>query len=65
MIATVDKVKCIGCTLCTGTADDIFEMDYDAGKAVVRTDVKIGSENKDRAKEAEQNCPVGAIKIKE
>lgn len=65
MVATVDKETCIGCALCSGIADDIFEMDYDAGKAVVKKDAKVGLENKDRAKEAEQNCPVGAIMIKE
>lgn len=65
MKATVDKYLCIGCALCSGIAEDIFEMDYDAGKAVVKKEAMIGPENKERAKEAEQNCPVGAIKIKE
>ena len=65
MKAKVDKELCIGCALCSGIAQDIFEMDYDAGKAVVKKSAKIGPDNKERAKEAEQNCPVGAIKIKE
>ena len=63
MKASVDEKTCIGCALCSGIAEDIFEMDYEAGKAVVKKDAKIGPHNKDRAKESEQNCPVGAIKI--
>lgn len=65
MKATVDKETCIGCALCSGIADDIFEMDYDAGKAFVKKDAKIGPDNIERARDAELNCPVGAIKIME
>lgn len=65
MKAKVDQKTCIGCALCSGIAEDIFEMDYEAGKAVAKKGVKIEAENQDRAKEAEQNCPVGAIKIEE
>ncbi|MEK7064524.1 MAG: ferredoxin [Patescibacteria group bacterium] len=65
MKASVNKDTCIGCALCSGIAEDIFEMDYDAGKAVVKKNAKIGPDNKERAKDAEKNCPVGAIGIKE
>ena len=65
MKASVNKDTCIGCALCSGIAEDIFEMDYDAGKAVVKKNAKIGPDNKERAKDAEKNYPVGAIGIKE
>lgn len=65
MKAKVDKELCIGCALCSGIAQDIFEMDYDAGKAVVKKDAKITPENEALAKDAEMNCPVNAISIKE
>ncbi len=65
MKAKVDKELCIGCALCSGIAQDIFEMDYDAGKAVVKKDAKIGPDNMESAKSAEQNCPVAAISLKE
>ncbi len=65
MKAIVNEETCIGCALCSGIADDIFEMNYDIGKAVVKINAMIGPDNIERAKEAEQNCPVGAIKITE
>jgi len=61
--AKVDKEKCIGCALCSGIAGDIFEMDYDAAKAVVKKNAQIGRENEATARDAETNCPVGAISI--
>lgn len=61
--AKVDKETCIGCALCSGIAQDIFEMDYDAGKAIVKKSAKIVPENEAFAKDAEANCPVGAISL--
>jgi len=61
--AKVDKNTCIGCALCSGIAQDVFEMDYDAGKAVVKKDARITPENEAMAKDAEANCPVGAISL--
>lgn len=50
---------CIGCGLCTGTCPEVFSMS-DAGVAVaIETEVPEGT--LDKAGEAKDGCPVGAI----
>ncbi|NLC68727.1 MAG: ferredoxin [Clostridiaceae bacterium] len=61
MRAYVDKDICIGCGLCADICPEIFSMDDD-GKAVAAYMV-IPDDLIDSAKEAEQQCPVEAIKI--
>ena len=61
MKAVVDKETCIGCGLCPNICPAVFDMDDD-GKAVAQkeelTDSVVG-----KAKEAEDGCPVDAIKV--
>lgn len=59
MKAFVDKDACIGCGLCEGICPKVFKMNVD-GKADASEDeiLEILIEN---AKEAENQCPVGAI----
>ncbi len=64
MKATVNQETCIGCTLCAGLAEDVFVMDGEKAKPIKGVDLKKGN-NLKKAKEAEENCPVSAISIKE
>ena len=59
MKVKIDKEVCIGCGSCKALCPDVFEIEN--GKAVA----KEKETDKDCAKEAAQNCPVDAIKIKE
>ena len=62
MKAIVDKDICTGCGLCVNTSPEVFELEGDV--AIVKVDA-IPEDAVDSAKEAEQNCPVEAIKIEE
>ena len=62
MKAIVDKDICTGCGLCVNTSPEVFELEGDV--ATVKVDT-IPENAVDSAKEAEQNCPVEAIKIEE
>lgn len=62
MKVTVDRKTCIGCFLCNGMAEKVFEMAGD--KAIVKKDVDLtNKKNQKEANEAKEACPVGAIKI--
>lgn len=61
MKAIVDRETCIGCGMCASTCPDVFSMD-DEDKAVA-INSEIPESSLDTAKEAEQDCPVTAIKI--
>ena len=61
MKAHVDKDICIGCGLCPEVCPEIFEMEDD-GKAVASTD-EVAENLVGSAKEAEEQCPVGAITV--
>ncbi|MBU3181854.1 ferredoxin [Clostridium psychrophilum] len=61
MKAHVDKDTCIGCGLCPEVCAEIFEMEDD-GKAVASTD-EVAENIVSSAKEAEEQCPVGAITV--
>ncbi|QNO14620.1 ferredoxin [Alkalicella caledoniensis] len=62
MQAFLNKDDCIGCGLCPQICPEVFEMEDGEDKAFAK-DVKITDELKDSAKEAEEACPVDAIKI--
>jgi len=53
----VDQNKCIGCGLCAGICPDTFQMNSDNKSEVINDEVN------DCAKNAAQNCPVGAISL--
>lgn len=61
MKANVDKDTCIGCGLCPEVCPEIFKMEDD-GKAVASTD-EVAENLVSSAKEAEEQCPVGAITV--
>ncbi|SHI84148.1 ferredoxin [Clostridium amylolyticum] len=61
MKAFVDKDTCIGCGLCPSISPEVFDMQEDGKAGVIVDEVPAGSE--DSAKEAEENCPVNAIKV--
>ncbi len=58
----VDKETCIGCGACVSVCDDLFELNEEEMKAHVK---KEQIEELGCAKEAEDTCPVDAIKITE
>lgn len=60
MKATVNEETCIGCGLCPSIAPGIFEMRED-GKAHTLVE-KVPEDEQSAAQEAEESCPVDAIK---
>lgn len=52
--------SCIGCSLCAGTAPDIFSMSDDGSSAFVARQPGTGAET-ELAAQALTDCPVGAI----
>lgn len=62
MQATVDRKTCIGCQLCVGIAEEVFEMKGEKAQPKKGADL-TNSKNQKLAKEAEESCPVEAIKI--
>ena len=55
----LDKEKCIGCGTCAAVCPGNFEIKEDGKASPIKVEVeKLGCN-----KEAEENCPVGAIKI--
>lgn len=55
----VDKEACIGCGLCTSICPQIFEMDDD--EKAKASENEIADNLVEDAKDAEGQCPVGAI----
>ena len=62
MKIAINQNLCIGCALCTSLAEEVFEMKGDKAQPVKGTDL-TNKKNYKKAKEAEQSCPVGAIKV--
>ncbi len=58
-MVSVDKEKCIGCGSCAAVAPEIFEI-VD-GKAVLKKQPQT-KEEKTKANEAKEICPVDAIR---
>ena len=54
----VDRNKCIGCGACVALCGEVFELK--GGKAAA----KKKESDKDCVKDAADNCPVQAIKLK-
>jgi ferredoxin len=62
--AVVDPDICTGCGLCADTCPDIFELDEDEGVAFVSGE-KVPEDSKECVKQAEEECPVSAIKVED
>lgn len=60
MKAYVDPDLCIGCTQCAGICPEVFQMDGSLAQAVPG---QIPGEYASSAAEAEQRCPVNAIRL--
>ncbi len=60
----LDKETCIGCGACTAVAQELFEMDYDEGKVKLLKE-ELSVEDKPKAQDAVETCPVQCIKIEE
>ncbi len=63
MKATIDRSGCIGCTLCTNIAPDVFRMADDGLAEVYQTPIPEGS--LDDAIQAKESCPVSVIDVTE
>ncbi len=61
MKATVDHEQCIGCGVCEAECPEVFEINNE-GMADVIVD-EIGEDVLEKAKEAQEQCPVEAIVI--
>ena len=59
MKVKVNQDACIGCGACVAIADDIFEIN-DEGLSEAKVD-KVSDDNTDKAHEAIESCPTGAI----
>ncbi len=62
MQAFVDPDLCTGCGLCVDTCPVVFKMDDAIAKVIVTS---VPAEALDICRQAVDNCPVEAIKIKE
>lgn len=60
MKATIDRDGCIGCGVCADICSEVFRM-ADDGLAEVYGEVS--GDNADKAKEAEDSCPVSVITV--
>ncbi|KYH28428.1 MULTISPECIES: ferredoxin [Clostridium] len=63
MKAFVDQDTCIGCGLCPSICPDVFDMGDD-GKAHTIVD-EVPGDAEDCAVEAQESCPVSAIKVED
>ncbi len=57
MKVKVDENTCIGCGLCTGIAEGVFEMQDGVSKVIAQPDASHEAD----AKNAIESCPVNAI----
>ena len=60
MKAIVDQETCIGCGLCPSICEAVFELGDDGRAHVIVDEVPL--DNEAAAKDAEDSCPVAAIK---
>lgn len=63
MQAYIDRDGCIACGLCCETCPEVFEMAPD-GYAEVHVE-EVPEDAKDSAFEAQENCPVSVITVKD
>ena len=64
IVVFVDKEKCIACGACIAIAPEIFEFGPD-GKSQAKVTEITDNNLIQKAKEAKEACPTGAINVKE
>lgn len=62
MRVEVDKDRCAGAGMCALTDPEVFDQD-EADGTVVLLDPSPSGEHREKAREAEQLCPAGAIRV--
>ena len=62
MKAIVNAEECTGCGLCVDTCPAVFEMNDAVARVLVES---VPEDALDTCREAADNCPVEAVKIKE
>ncbi len=60
MKVAVDRDICIGCGSCVSICPDVFQLDDEGFSSVI---AQPDANNESSAREAADNCPVGAISI--
>ena len=61
---TLDKETCIGCGACTAVAPELFEMNYDEGKAKLLRE-EVGENLRQKSRDSAETCPVQCIKVED
>lgn len=61
----VDQERCIGCGLCPALMEDVFKMPAANGRAYVHNEDGWKPDEEEQLRVTMQNCPVGAISIKD
>lgn len=62
MKATIDRDGCISCGLCPELCPEVFQIAEDGLAAVVKQPTPS---NIDKAREAEESCPVQVIEVED
>lgn len=61
----VNQDACICCGACAARCEEVFEIDDEEGYAVAKDEEVTDEDIKERATDAMEGCPTGAISEKE
>lgn len=62
---TVNKDACIGCGACAAICEEMYEINNEGFAKTINDYKELNDEAKDRATDAANNCPTGAIIVEE